>query len=105
MVTVSNRKLCKGTKRYVGLYVGVIFPIYSAGTKICFDLYTDFDKGGFAMLNGVIMKQTKRRTSSTTLNFCANSLNAGNQVLEVYGSNKCCDKQTKWRFQVNGTEW
>jgi hypothetical protein len=94
MEEVNNRKLCSGTKRYVGYYYGTIFPTYTEGTKYCFKVPSDFGKGGFSMLDGVIMKQ---ETDSTweedmidLLDFCA-TVSAGNHVLELWGATKCCD--------------
>ena len=33
------------------------------------------------------------------------TLSKGNHVLELFGSEGCCDGTTKWTFQVNGGEW
>ena len=93
MEEVNNRKLCSGTKRYVGYYYGTVFPT-SIGGKFCFKLPSDFGKGGFSMLDGIIMKQETDATwdeeTVDLLDFCA-TISAGNHALEVWGATKCCD--------------
>ena len=60
------------------------------------------------MLDGVVMKQESGSTweedQIDLLDFCA-TVQAGNHVLELWGSNKCCDGETSWQFQVNDGEW
>jgi hypothetical protein len=58
------------------------------------------------MWDGKIMKQFNRNLDSKAnkLDFCVDAT-AGNHIFEVYGSENCCDKTTKWTFQVNGGKW
>jgi hypothetical protein len=105
MNKVSNRKLCgaKAKNRNIGFYFGVMFPVASNGTKYCFHIPADLNYGGISMLDGKIMKQTKKdlykngKLDSKLLDFCA-VLEDGNHVLEMYGAESCCDGTTKWTF-------
>ncbi len=41
---------------------------------------------------------------STKLDFTT-TLDRGNHLLELVGSEGCCDGTTRWSFQVNGGDW
>jgi len=66
--------------------------------------------GGVSMLDGKVMKQTKKdvyrygKLNTKLFDFCA-TLESGNHILEVYGAEPCCDGTTRWTFQVNGGKW
>jgi len=111
MTKVSNRKICGGrTNRNIGFYVSTVFPVAVDNTKYCFHVPMDLNYGGISMLDGKIMKQTRKdvykygRLDTKLLDFCT-TLSAGNHILEVYGAESCCDGTTRWTFQVNGGKW
>jgi hypothetical protein len=105
MVKVSNQEICDGTSRNIGYYYGVVIPSAEANT-FCFKTPVDFGKGGFTMWDGKIVNQYSKNVASKAdkLDFCVNAT-AGNHIFEMYGSESCCDKTTKWQFQVNGGKW
>jgi hypothetical protein len=111
MLKVSNRRICGGRQnRNIGFYVATVFPVAQKGTKYCFHVPMDVNYGGLTMLDGKIMKQTKKdvwrygKLDTKLLDFCV-ELEAGNHILELYGAEGCCDGTTRWTFQVNGGKW
>jgi hypothetical protein len=108
MLQVSNKALCKGVNRDVGYYYKITFPVCEDGTTYGFKVPTDFGRGGLSMMDGKIMKEHSKDIwqggKSNKLDFSA-KLSKGNHVLELYGSEGCCDGKTTWKFQVNGGKW
>jgi len=80
-----------------------VFPVAKSGTKYCFHVPADLNFGGISMMDGKIMKQTKKdvyrygRLDTKLLDFCA-ELQSGNHIIELYGAEGCCDGTTRWTF-------
>lgn len=108
MTAVSNQALCGGGNSNIGFFFAAVFPVGKDGMDYSFRLPVDFGLGGIALLD---MEEMKKETSdiweggsSTKLDFTT-TLDRGNHVLVVYGSEGCCDGTTSWSFDVNGDGW
>lgn len=108
MLKVSNQQICKSkVKSNLGYYYRVVFPVADDATVYKFFTPTDFGRGGIVLVDGkkvrtvgaTAWKQGKNTELDLTL-----TLNAGNHVIEYYGSEKCCDGTTAWSFQVSGSK-
>jgi len=101
MLAVSNQALCKGVKKDVGFMYKITFPVCEDGTKFAFKTPTDFGRGGVSIMDGKVMKEHSKDIwkggKSTVLDFSV-ELNRGSHVLELYGSEGCCDGKTAWKF-------
>jgi hypothetical protein len=108
MTQVSNQKLCKGVNRNVGYYYRITFPCGTEGLTYSFKTPVDFGLGGVVYLDGKMIKKDLsdiwQGGKSTKLDFTA-KLSKGNHVLELFGSEKCCDGTTRWTFKVNTGKW
>jgi hypothetical protein len=108
MTQVSNQRLCKGVNKNVGFYYRVTFPVGTEGLTYSFKTPVDFGLGGMVYLDGKKIKQDLsdiwQGGKSTKLDFTA-KLTKGNHVLELFGSEKCCDGTTRWTFKVNSGKW
>lgn len=108
MLRVSNKALCKGVNRNVGFYYKITFPVCNNGLKYHFKLPVDFGRGGISMMDGKAVKTDKsdiwQGGRSKKLDFSV-TLNRGNHVLELYGSEGCCDGTTSWKFKVGKSKW
>jgi len=105
---MSNKKVCRGTSKNIGYYFRTTFPVANDGTMYYFRTPTDFGRGGVVVLDGKVIIQEKsdiwQGGKSTKLDFTA-KLSKGNHVLELFGSEKCCDGTTRWTFKVNSGQW
>jgi hypothetical protein len=108
MLKVSNNYLCKGVKKNVGFYYKITFPVCNDGSLYRFMVPTDFGRGGISMMDGKVIRSTKSNIwqggRSKKLDFSI-KLNRGNHVLELYGSEGCCDGTTSWKFAVGKSKW
>jgi hypothetical protein len=108
MLKVSNKALCKGVKNNVGFYYRITFPVCNDGLNYKFKVPVDFGRGGISMMDGKVIRSTKTSIwqggKSKKLDFSI-TLNRGNHVLELYGSEGCCDGTTSWRFKVGKSKW
>jgi hypothetical protein len=99
MVGVSNQAVCSGSRKDIGFYYRTVFPVSTDETTYYFKLPSDFGRGGVVILNGIVIKQVSKDIwdggKSTKLDFNA-TLESGNHVLEVYGSENCCDGKVSW---------
>jgi hypothetical protein len=108
MTQVSNQKLCKGVNKNVGYYYRITFPVGTDGLVYSFKTPVDFGLGGVVYLDGKMIKKDLsdiwQGGKSTKLDFSA-KLSKGNHVLELFGSEKCCDGTTRWTFKVSNSQW
>jgi hypothetical protein len=113
MMWMSNQKTCNesepGSSEMVGYYFRTTFPVTENGTKYEFRLPTDFGLGGVSFFDGELMKYEggsiyELNGKTSPLDFDV-TLDEGNHVLEVYGSEKCCDGEFSWSFAVNDSFW
>ncbi len=101
MLSVGNQALCGGGARDVGFYFATNFPVSEDGTTYAFKTPTDFGRGGISVLDGNVMVEETSDIweggSSTKLDFTT-TLDRGNHLLELGGSEGCCDGTTRWSF-------
>jgi len=85
-----------------------VFPVATDETRYYFRLPTDFGRGGVVVLNNIVVKQVSKDIwdggHSKLLDFDV-ILESGNHVLEVWGSEGCCDGKVSWQFRTESTEW